>query len=89
MQHSLVGCSVAHGGAAYLSRVQLSPLEKYIPQAARVWAEGRHFVSGNSLFLFGGEAKLRWTGGARAGRGNELKRRVRAAHGRARAAKTH
>jgi hypothetical protein len=49
--------------------------------------EGKHFVTGNSLFfVFGGAAKLRWAGG-RAGVAMSPKRRVRAAHGRARAAK--
>jgi hypothetical protein len=54
--------------------------------------EGKHFVSGNSrFFIFGGAAKLRWAGGAQrpVGRSNEPKRRVRAAHGRVHAAKTH
>jgi hypothetical protein len=56
--------------------------------------ERMHFVYGNSrfFFIFGGAAKLRWAGGARSGPlGGAIgpKRRVRAAHGRARAAKTH
>jgi hypothetical protein len=56
--------------------------------------EGKHFVSGNTvvfIFIFGGAAKLRWAGGAQRPFGVFMspKRRVRAAHGRARAAKTH
>jgi hypothetical protein len=53
------------------------------------------FVSENSKFIFLVDeyeaAKLRWAGGAQrpVWRGNESKRRVRAAHGRAREAKTH
>jgi hypothetical protein len=50
------------------------------------------FVIGNSrLFIFGGAAKLLWGGGAQRPFGVLMgpKRRVRAAQGRARAAKTH
>jgi hypothetical protein len=54
--------------------------------------EGKHFVSG-IFFIFGGAAKLRWPGGgarsAPFGMLKSPKRRVRAAQGRARAAKTH
>ncbi len=78
---------------AQLSRAQLSPVEKYTPLAAEFGPEGKHFVSGNSrFFIFVGAAKLRRAGGAQrpVGRGNEPKKTGgRAAHGRARAAKTH
>ncbi len=53
--------------------------------------EGKHFVSGQ-FFILGDAAKLRWAGGARSapfGVAMRQKRRVRAAQGRARAAKTH
>jgi hypothetical protein len=58
--------------------VRLSPVEKNI----RRWRpefgpEGKHFVTGNSLFfVFGGAAKLQWAGGRAApvGRGNEPKK---------------
>jgi hypothetical protein len=73
--------------------MQLSPVEKYTPLAAEFEREGKHFVCVNSLFfIFVGAAKLRWTGEARSGplgMAMSPKRRVRAAHGRARAAKTH
>ncbi len=67
------------------------PVEKYMPLARRLEfrPEGKHFVSGN-IFWGGGAAKLRW--GARSapfGVAMSPRRRVRAAHGRARAAKTH
>jgi len=69
-------------------------VEKYTPLAAEFGPEGKHFVSVNiRFFIFVGAAKLRWArGGARSaplGVAMSLKRRVRAAHGRARAAKTH
>jgi hypothetical protein len=56
--------------------------------------EGRHFVSGNSLFLYfwGSREAAMGGGGARSAPFGVLmgpKRQVRAAHGRARAAKTH
>jgi hypothetical protein len=43
------------------------PEEKYTPLAARVRARRKHFVSGNSrfLFYFWGAAKLQWAGGGR------------------------
>jgi hypothetical protein len=65
-------------------------MEKYTPLAAEFGPEGKRFVSG-IFFIFGGAAKLRWAGGAQrpVWRVNEPKRRVRAAHGRARAARTH
>ncbi len=68
------------------------PVEKYMPLARRLEfrPEEKHFVSGN-IFWGGGAAKLRW-GGARSAPFGVLmspKRRMRAAHGRARAAKTH
>jgi hypothetical protein len=70
-------------------------MERYTPLAWRpvFGPEGEHFVSGNSLFsIFGGAAKLRWAGGARSAPFDVFmspRRRVRAAHGRARTAKTH
>jgi len=68
-------------------------VEKYTPLAAEFGPEGKHFVSVNiRFFIFVGAAKLRWAGGARSaplGVAMSPKRRVRAAHGRARAAKTH
>ena len=51
-----------------------------------------NFVSGNSYLLFGGSSEAAMGGGARSaplGVAKSPKRRVRAAHGRARAAKTH
>jgi hypothetical protein len=55
--------------------------------------EGRHLVFGNILFFyFGGSSEAAMNGGARSapsGVAMSPKRRVRAAHGRARAAKTH
>ncbi len=54
--------------------------------------EERHFVSGNSLFFsLGGSSEAAMGGGARSapvGVAMRPKRRVRAAHGRAREAKT-
>ncbi len=63
MQHSLVGCSVAHQGTAELRRVdpedamqlrkvQLSPVESYTPLAARVRARRKAFCFWNVYFLF-------------------------------------
>ncbi len=61
-----------------LSRVRLSPVEKNIrPWRPEFGPDGKHFVTGNSLFfVFGGAAKLRWAVGRAApvGRGNELKK---------------
>jgi len=58
--------------------VRLSPVEKNIrPWQPEFGPEGKHFVTGNSLFfVFGGAAKLRWAGGRAApiGRGNEPKK---------------
>jgi len=39
-----------------------------MPQAARVWAEGRHFVSGNSLFFIWGRGEAAMDGGRAAPR---------------------
>ena len=68
------------------------PVERYTPLAALVWPEGKHFVSG-LFFYFGGcsEAAM-GGGGARSAPFGLLmspKIWVRAAHGRARAVKTH
>ncbi len=72
--------------------MQLSPVER-APGGPSLGSEGKHFVSGNSLFFcFGGSSEAAMGGGARSallGVGMSPKRRVRAAHGRARAAKTH
>jgi hypothetical protein len=70
-------------------------MERYMPMAWRpvFMPEGKHFVSEKSKFLiFGGQRSCDGRGGARSapfGVAMSLKRRVRAAHGRARAAKTH
>jgi hypothetical protein len=68
-------------------------VERYTPLAARVWPEGKHFVSGQ-FFYFGGcsEAAMGGSGGAHSAPLGLLmspRRRVGAAHGRARVAKTH
>ena len=71
------------------------PVEKYLNLGGPSSGLKKDLVSGNSKFIFLADefeaAKLRWAGGAqRLGlSGNAPKRRVRAAHGRARAAKTH
>ncbi len=62
-------------------------MEDIRPWGPEFGPEGKHFVSGNSLFfIFGGAAKLRWGGAQRPFvMFISQKRRVRAAHGRARA----
>jgi hypothetical protein len=72
------------------------PVEKYTPLARRpeFGPEGKHFVTGNSLFFIRGESSETAMGGGGArsaplGVAMSPKRRVRAAHGRARAANTH
>jgi hypothetical protein len=75
----------------YLSSGQLILVERY----TELGLEGKHFDSGNSLFLFleneKEAAKLRWAGGAQrpVWRVMSQKRQVRAGHGRERAAKAH
>jgi hypothetical protein len=68
-------------------------MEKYTLQAAEFGPEGKHFVSGNSRFFFGGggNSKAAMSGARSAPLGAAMspKRRVRSAHGRARAAKTY
>jgi hypothetical protein len=68
-------------------------VEKYAPLARRpeFRPEGKHFVSGNiRFFYFCGSSEAAMGGGMRSaplGVAMSPKRRVRAAHGRARAAK--
>ncbi len=71
VHYSSEGCSIAHGGAAKLSKVQRSSVGCSLIQwkNIRPWRpefgpEGIHFVSGNSLFFyFGGSSEAamdRW-----------------------------
>jgi hypothetical protein len=79
MQYSSVGCSLARW-------------KNVCPKRPELGTEGRHIVSGNSRFLFLGEQRSCDGRGARSapsGVAVSPKRRVRAAHGRAREAKTH
>ncbi len=86
-----IGCCVAHLNAAQLSRVPRSSGGCIAAQLGAMLSEGKHFVSGisRSLYFWGSsEAAM---GGAQRPLGVAIspKRLVRAAHGRARAAKTH
>jgi hypothetical protein len=93
VQSSLEGCDRWGEGRGILyfeaSVVQWKDIRPWRPEYR---PEGKHFVSGQ-FFIFGDAAKLRWAGGgarsALFGGAMSSKRRVRAAHGRARAAKTH
>jgi hypothetical protein len=61
-------------------------VERYTPLVARVWPEGKHFVSG-LFFYFGGCSEAAMGGGAHSALFGLLmspKRGVHAAHGRAR-----
>ncbi len=71
MQHSSSGCRVAQEVASELSKVQcslvgcsLAQWKDISPWRPEFGPEGKHVVSGNSLFfkIFGEAAKLRWTG---------------------------
>ncbi len=94
MQRSLEGCNKWGEGRGILnfeaSVVQWNDIRPWRPKYP-YGPEGKHFVSG-LFFILGDAAKLRWAGGARSaqlGMAMSPKRRVRAAHGRAREAKTH
>jgi hypothetical protein len=69
-------------------------MERYTPLAAQVRARREAFCFWTFSFIWGDAAKLRWAGGGGArsalfGVRMSPKKRVRAAHGRAREAKTH
>ncbi len=55
--------------------MQLSPVER-APGGPSLGPEGKHFVSGNSLFFLGGSSEAAMGGGAQrpVGRGNEPKK---------------
>ncbi len=67
-------------------------MERYTALAALIWPEGKHFVSG-LFFYFGGCSEAAMGGGGAHSALFDLlmspKRRVRAAHSRARSVKTH
>jgi hypothetical protein len=69
-------------------------VERYTPMSARVRARRETFCFWNFFFNFGGSSEAAMGGGGEA-RSDPFdvlmspKRRVRAAHGRARAARTH
>jgi hypothetical protein len=99
MQQGSVGCSVAKKGAIggargvkyYILKPQWSSKKIYAPGGPSSGQKGSILFL-DYFFILEDVAKLRWAGGARSALFGVLmnpKRRVRAAHGRARAAKTH
>ncbi len=94
--YSLLGFSVAQEGIAQLSKMQCSSVGRSLAQQKdkpEFGPEGKQFVSGNSYFWGMNKKQRSCHGqGARSAPFGTLIspiRRVRAAHGRARAAKTH
>ena len=81
------------GGAGNIIKPRWSSGKKYAPGDPSLGLkEDILLLEIVNFYIFGGSAKLRWAGGARSaqlGLAMSPKRRVRAAHGRARAAKTH
>jgi hypothetical protein len=83
----------ARGGEYFIYQSLGGPVQwKDRPWRPEFGLEGKHFVSGNSRFFICVEQRSYDGRGARSaplGVAMSPKRRVRAAHGRARAAKTH
>ncbi len=93
MQRSLEGCE-RWGAGSIIFRSLSGPVERYhiCPWRPEYGPEGEHFVSGLFFYFGGCSEDAMDRGRARSapfGVAMSSKRRVRAAHGRARAAKTH